>query len=213
MIRNLLFLTLTLIFVLTGREVWAQRFHGGIRAGLVASEVSGDNLGGPNKLGWHAAVYTYTTLSSVSSLRLEIMLIEKGSRAVPSERNDFREYLFRLQYVEVPLLWVGDVSSFSSVGFAEKLQLVAGLSASVLVGYQEEEFGTPVPSTGRQPFHPAELNILLGITHPLGERLMFHFGFSNSLTPIRPHMGGGKTWYNRGQYNTAWTFGLGYHFW
>jgi hypothetical protein len=203
----------SVFFILITGHLAAQRFEGGLRAGLVASEVSGDNLGGPNKLGWYASAFTFTPLAEHVSMKLEIMYITKGSRSVPSERNDFLEYTFHLQYVEVPVLVLVDVSQFSQSPVLEKLVLHAGLSGSVLVGHREQEFGADVPVSEVEPFHPAELNILLGFSYPLTERMNFHFGFSNSLTPIRPHSGGSKVWYNRGQYNTVWTFGVSYNFW
>ncbi len=191
----------------------AQRFEGGLRAGMVASEVSGDNLGGPNKLGWYASAYTFTPVAENVSMKLEIMYITKGSRSVPTEKNDFLEYTFHLQYVEVPVLVLVDVSQYSQSPVLEKLVLHAGLSGSVLVGYREQEFGLDKPVSELEPFHPAELNILLGFSYPLTERVDFHFGFSNSLTPIRPHSGQSKVWYNRGQYNSIWTFGVSYNLW
>lgn len=191
----------------------AQRFSGGLRGGLVASEVSGDNLGGPNKLGWHASAFTFTPITETISLQLEIMYITKGSRSVPSERNNFFEYTFHLEYVEVPVLMLMDVSQFSQTPVLENLTLHAGLSGSVLVGYREEEDGAPIPPPGGQDFHPAELNIILGFAYPLSEKLNFQLSFSNSLTPIRPHASGETVWYNWGQYNTLWTFSIAYIFW
>lgn len=186
----------------------AQNFKGGLRAGMVASEVSGDNLAGPNKLGFYAATFAKAPLSEVLAMKLEIMYIEKGSRSVPTERNNFYEYRFALQYVEVPVLLLYDVSAISRSPVLEELVLHGGLSGSVLVGWREEEFGAQLPRDPRRDFNPAELNILLGFSYPLFSSVNFNFGFSNSLTPIRPHAGGGTTWYNRGQYNTLWTFGV-----
>ena len=206
-------LVLSFSMVMLFQMVSGQRFQGGLRAGLSASEVSGDNLGGPNKLGWFASVFTFKEISDYSDLMLEIMYIQKGSRSVPNEKNDFYEYKFYLQYVEVPLHYRADISRYTDITFLDKLKVNAGLSVSVLVDYLETDMGTPVPPGEREDFHPAELNILLGISFPLNSLFDFNFGFSNSLTPIRPHAGGGKVWYNRGQYNTVWTFGLAYVFW
>ncbi len=190
-----------------------QRFQGGLRGGLVASEVSGDNLGGPNKLGWFSSAFTFVEISDYADMKLEIMYIQKGSRSVPNEKNNFYEYKFYLQYVEIPLHYRMDISRYTDITFLDQLKVSAGLSVSVLVDHLETDMGTPVPSEEREDFHPAELNILLGISFPLTSSLDFNFGFSNSLTPIRPHAGGGKVWYNQGQYNTLWTFGISYVFW
>ena len=193
--------------------LYAQRFSGGIRGGLVASEVSGDNLAGPNKLGWYASSFTFTPVSDYASIMLEVMYIQKGSRSIPSEKNNFYEYQFNLQYVEIPVQYRLDISRFTETRFFESLVANVGLSASILVDSYESDDGTVVPPEEREDFHPLELNFLLGVSYPLSSSIDFHFGFSNSLTPIRPHAGGGKVWYNRGQYNTLWTFGIAYVVW
>jgi len=205
----LLFVTLQLSVYVKG-----QAFHGGLEAGLVASEVSGDNLAGPNKLGWYAAAYTFTSITSNSDLMLQIKYIQKGSRSIPTEKNNFNEYKFYLHYLEVPLIYQLDISPYTNMEYIEKLKVHSGLSVSILVDHFESENGSTHFHAGeREDFHPAELNILMGFSFPLGSSLDFRFGFSNSLTPIRPHSGGKKTWYNHGQYNTAWTFGLTWMFW
>ncbi len=204
---------LFILFIVVTQSAHAQRFSGGLRAGIVASEVSGDNLGGPNKLGWYASAFTYTPVAEIVNMKLEIMYITKGSRSVPNERNDFLEYTFHLQYVEVPLIAMIDISRYSQSPVLEDLILHAGLSGSVVVGYREQMFDANVPASEVEDFNPAELNIILGFAYPLAERVSVHFNFSNSLTPVRPHSGGSKVWYNRGQYNTIWTLGLSYNFW
>lgn len=206
-------ITLLILFLMVSQLVNGQRFRGGLRGGLVASEVAGDNLGGPNKLGWFSTAFTFIEITEFSDLMLEIMYIRKGSKSVPSERNQFYEYQFSLQYVEVPVHYRIDISRYTDMNFVDQLKVNVGLSVSVLVDQQELDMGTLVPPSEREDFHPAELNLLMGISFPLNNSLDFNFGFSNSLTPIRPHAGGGKVWYNRGQYNTLWTFGLAYVFW
>jgi hypothetical protein len=201
------------LFLLKSTTSEAQRFTGGLRGGIVASEVSGDNLGGPNKPGWYASAFTFTPVSENVSMKLEIMYITKGSRSVPNERNEFLEYTFHLQYVEVPVIAMIDLSRYSQSPVLENLTLHAGLSGSVVVGYREQMFGADIPPSEVEDFNPAELNIILGFAYPLTEKLNLHFNFSNSLTPIRPHSGGGQVWYNHGQYNSIWTLGLSYNFW
>jgi hypothetical protein len=205
---------LFLITLQMSLHLMGQAFHGGLEAGFVASEVSGDNLAGPNKPGLYVAAYTFTSITSSSDLMLKIMYIQKGSRSIPTEKNNFNEYKFYLQYLEVPLIYQFDISPFTNMQYIERLKIHSGLSVSVLVNHFESENG----STNFQPgekadFHPAELNLLVGFSFPLSPSIDFRFGFSNALTPLRPHAGGRKIWYNQGQYNTAWTFGLTWLFW
>jgi hypothetical protein len=213
-LRLLLFL-IVFGFCLTSHLVFAQRFDGGLKAGMVASEVSGDNLSGPNKLGFYASVFTFTPISDNSSLQLEIKYIQKGSRAIPTERNNFNDYRLHLQYVEVPVILRTNISSFTDIRQLDKFLFLGGLSFSSLVRhFEQDEEGLDVTGSPRgNEFYDAELNIILGFSYPITPSFDFVFGFSNSLTPLRPHAGGGRVWYNRGQYNTLWTFGLSYVIW
>lgn len=207
-------LILTVFFCLMLWVAHSQNFHGGLRAGLTASEVSGDHLAGPNKLGWYASIFTFTPLSPYTDLLMEIMYIQKGSRSIPQEKNNFYEYKFYLQYVEMPILIRMDISRFTDNSVIDRLSFTTGLSVSVLVDHFESYDDTTVSQTPQGPgFHPAELNILAALTIPLSSGLDLRIGFSNGLTPLRPHSGGGRTWYNQGQYNSVWTFGLSYNIW
>lgn len=193
--------------------VEAQSFDGGFKTGLTASEVSGDNLAGPDKTGFFASVFTLYPVSSSGNLRLEIKYIEKGSRAKPSEENNFFDYRFALQYLEIPVLWEQELPSFSSLKHLNDLKIYGGLSGAFLINAREEENGASVLTPERENFNNAELNILTGISFPLTSSIEAVFGFSNSLTPIRPHASGGQTWIDRGQYHSLWSLGLSYTFW
>jgi hypothetical protein len=142
------------------------------------------------------------------------MFIQKGSRAIPSERNNFNEYRLSLDYVEVPLLFKTNIKPYTELNYLEKLWLHAGFSFSSVVNhFEQDEVGANVSNLRDSDFNPAEINILLGFSYPIFSGFDFVFGFSNSLTPLRPHAGGAKRWYNHGQYNTLWSFGLSYIFW
>lgn len=212
MVQKKILMLLVLLLILSGAK--GQVFDGGIRAGLTASEVSGDNLSGPARLGWYASTFTSLQINEYSNLMLEIMYIQKGSRSVPAEKNNFYEYKFYLQYVEIPILFQTDISRFTSNSLLDKISVNSGLSVSVLVDHLESIDGTTIFLPGeKKDFHAAELNFLLGFSIPISSALEFRMGYSNGLTPIRPHSSGGKVWYNRGQYNSVWSFGMAYTIW
>jgi hypothetical protein len=190
----------------------AQKFGGGFKAGMVASEVSGDHLAGPNKLGFYASAFTFLPIGQQACLQGEVMYIQKGSRTVPNKHNNFYDYQFSLQYVEIPLLYIQDLSRFTSINYLSNLLIHGGLSLSILTHHTESEGGYTLPSTPNT-YNPAELNLLLGLSYPISETLHFSLGYSNSITPIRPHVSGETAWNNYGQYNTLWTLGLAYVVW
>ncbi len=207
-------IVIAIIFSVFSLSLSAQIFNGGLRGGMTATEVSGDNLSGPNKVGWYASVYTFTSLSDYSHLILEILFIQKGSRSMPREKNNFYEYKFYLSYVEIPVQYQVDISRYTNLSLVEKFSFRLGLSVSFLVDFLESDDGTTTFLPGeKKDFHPAELNILTGLSFPINPSLDLSIGFSNGLTPIRPHSGGGTTWYNKGQYNTVWSLGLSKVIW
>lgn len=204
---------LTLFFFISAIDMQSQNFRGGFRGGMVASEVSGDRLASPNKIGYFASALANYPLSRYESLQGEVMFIEKGSRSWPSEENNYFDYRFALQYAEIPLLFVQDLSRFTSLDYLRNVLVHGGLSASFLINWEEKEDGFSIKSEERDTFHDAELNLLIGVSYPLNESLYFNFGYSNSITPIRPHVSEQTTWRNYGQYNTLWTLGLAMYFW
>lgn len=190
----------------------AQNFGGGFKGGMVASEVSGDNLAGPNKLGFYASAFTFLPLGQYAYIQGEVMYLQKGSRSVPNKHNNYYDYRFALQYVEIPLLYVQDMSRFTQINYLSNLLIHGGLSLSILTQHKESEGGYTLP-TEPNTYNPAELNLLLGLSYPISEALYFSLGYSNSITPIRPHASGETAWNNYGQYNTLWTLGLSYVVW
>lgn len=184
----------------------AQRFDGGLKAGIVASEVSGDELAGPNKLGWYAGVFTSREISSFSRVQLELAYIAKGSRGVPSEKQP-RDYRLNLGYAETALFFIHDLKPYSSQAYVQKMSAEIGLSLGVLVNYYEELDDLELDFSVERPFYNYEGNIWAGLYFPVSEKIKINFRFSNSITPIRKHYNGKVVWYNWGQYHTLWTFG------
>ncbi len=227
-----------LLWAFLAFQVQAQGFSGGLRTGLTATEISGDNAGGPEKLGWYASAFTHWDVGPFSRLQLEISFVQKGSRAIRppadmidiplrlngSGRTDFLEdgppssdqgrgYKLNLSYVEIPVTWAFDFASFTSLRQVELLTAEIGLAVSRVVGhYEETDFGWDVTQREAEakPFRAVELNVLAGLYYPLGQNLSFHLRFTQGVTPVRPHSGGSSRWWNRGQYNTVWAFGVSY---
>ncbi len=198
--------------ILLGATLRAQNFGGGFKGGMVASEVSGDNLAGPNKLGFYASAFTFLPIGRFAHIQGEVMYIQKGSRSVPNKHNDYFDYRFALQYVEMPILYVQNMSRFTNNNYLSRLLVHGGLSVSILTQRKEIEDGYLLLSEPNT-YKPSELNLLLGISFPINEVLYFQLGYSNSITPIRPHASGETAWNNYGQYNTLWTLGLSFIVW
>ncbi len=212
------------IFVFSFTPAHGQRFSAGLEAGATATKISGDmdTRGGRLRLGAYGSIFTNYPVSDYSYWQLELMYIQKGSRAfVPVSDDDpvGRDYKLDLHYVEIPVVYKLELSEITGITYVEKLTFEAGLSFSKVIGHYEENFGNDITNktAEEKPFNWGELNILAGLYYPLYENFSFHFRFSQGVTPVRPHRtektSAGTLWQRInqfGQYNTAFTFGFSY---
>src|SRR5689334_8356720 len=126
--RSFLFFVCLLCFSFNSH---AQRFKAGILAGLSATQISGDQLGGFDKAGIVAGGIVKTALSPKTDLAMEILYFQKGSKKNANPDNgDYSSYLLRLNYFEVPLVvqW----------NYSKRITLEVGPTFGSLVSSVEE---------------------------------------------------------------------------
>ncbi len=199
--RRLLLLVLVLL-CLFDKDAVAQDFHGGLRLGICASQVSGDNLSGYDKAGILGGAYVNRSFSEKISVQMEMMFIQKGSRSTVS-KIDNSYYRMRLHYLEVPLLF--------RYHAGKKIVLEAGLSAGTLIFSEENNqigviYGTP-------PFKKIEIASQLGLQFIFSENWAADLRYSGSLTPVRAFEGSyNYNYFDQGQYNSSLQLSLEYTF-
>jgi len=187
----------------------AQKFDGGILAGGLISQVDGDQWSGFSKIGYLAGGFIHLELSPHSSFQLEMEYIQKGSR-MPTyyQENDYHDYLLRLHYLEVPILY--------QFTFMNRFSVEAGPAADILLGYNEEVDGSEVPND--YPFRRITLAGIVGASGYITKHLKATFRFNYSLLSLRqPQPGGGpeawrKILFEWGQYNNVMSLSLSYQF-
>lgn len=190
-------------FVFFSKQVKAQEFGGGLMGGLVGSQVAGDPSSGYNKLGFYGGVFVNRQFTLKSGVQLEMYYIQKGARENPTDENGNFQYLLRVGYLEIPLLY--------NFTLNKTLILTGGIAFSYQVGspYEEANFSTSVPDT---EFYSSSATFVLGIEYKISNQLSASFRTNNSITPIRPHASGATRFANHGQYSDALTIGLTYNF-
>ena len=115
------------LFTFISLAAFSQQFNGGIMAGVVASQVAGDTYQGFDKAGIFAGGFVNYQFTRRSVVQMELEYFQKGSRHNPDTKaNDYREYLFRTNYIELPLLYQFVIS--------KHFKVEAGPSAGFLVG-------------------------------------------------------------------------------
>ncbi len=180
----------------------AQDFNAGIRFGMCASQVSGDNLSGYDKAGILLGAFVRRDFSQKISLQLEMLFIQKGSRKEVS-KIDNSYYRMRLHYLEVPLLFQYHVS--------KKITLEIGPSAGALIFSEEDDQLGVILYT--PPFEKLEISSHLGIQFVFSEKWALDLRHSGSLTPVRAFDGTYNfNYFDRGQYNSTVQLSLEYTF-
>jgi hypothetical protein len=199
------FLFLSLFFAFKG---YGQQFNGGIIGGISASEISGDYLAGPNKLGAYAGAFANIYISDRSALQMEIDFVQKGSRKIPDAGDTIAgqtyDYKLVLNYINVPILYRYDWTKFIS--------FEAGPSIGLLLDSYEMVNGWENDDVYGGDFNFFDFGIDLGMNFRFLMNWELNVRYSNTifLTPVRPHAGNAQTFFNRGQLNEVLSFTLHY---
>lgn len=185
----------------------AQQFDGGMHAGIVGSEVDGDILGGMNKLGIFAGVYTGLQISKKVGFQLELDYFQKGSQDnADFESGDYSTYKMKADYLEVPVLF-----QFRPL---EWLQLEAGPSMALLVNAKEYIDGNEQSLFAE--FKPVTFNAIVGANFEFIRNLSVNVRFDTSLDPIREEDFTGNVkrfpFFKYGQYHNCLVLSLRYRF-
>lgn len=182
---------------------YAQSFSGGFRLGVTGTQVQGDAISGFDKAGISAGFMVGIPLNDFSTLDMELLFVQKGSRRNPT-KDDLTKYIMRLNYIEMPILYRRMMKK--SFGFE------TGLSFGVLIKNTDVEYDI----YGLMPYRPAfekyEIAAHIGFRYVLGDKSAVNLRYSHSVLPIRPHPGNVVYYFNRGQYNLALSLTYEYHF-
>ncbi len=185
-----------------------QTFNGGIMAGGLVSQIDGDTWVGYHKVGYLAGAFVSLKLSPHSSFQLEMEYIQKGSRHNPDPENISDQlYLFRLHYLEIPVLY-----QFS---FGNRFSVEAGPALDVLLGYHEEQDGISDPPT--EPVRNVTLSGILGAAVFITDHLKVNLRLNYSLISLRnssaPYpQSYRKIFFEYGQYNNVISLSLSWSF-
>ena len=200
--KKLLLTFLFASFILYG---FAQKFNGGILAGLAALQVAGDQLSGFHKAGPIGGFFVNLDASVRSTFQMELYYIQKGSKKnADYAEGDEESYLLRLNYIEMPLLYKFKFSWFA---------IEAGPSVAFSMGGYEEKNGVEIVT---DDFATATFQIQFGVVFTVAENWMIDIRTNNSLTNLRneTHTGQVRRIFpnNYGQFNDVLQITLAYQF-
>ena len=173
-----------------------RNFKGGLIAGAVTSQISGDGLGGWDKFGLAAGAWVNVPFSDRASATMSMKYINKGSRTKRDTIN-FETYGYYLNYIEIPLWFSYRLSRKSEsrllisggpvVGFLMKQKIISN-------GYDYEV---------NPPFEKLDVGAELGVSYWLTPSFGVHLMGSTSVMPTRPNPAQTNqfSYYERGNYN------------
>ncbi len=200
--------SLILFFVLAAFQVSAQKFHGGIFAGIAASQISGDQLSGFNKAGFYVGGFSNFWFNEKSALQLELCFIQKGSSKNPRPKNnDYTVYKLNMYYLEMPLLYKWN--------FIKRFYFEAGPYLGVLMktnNIEKDEYGL-VSNSLRPAFKQFDLGVIGGFGVNIIDHLRANIRFENSVLPVRKPEVGTAWRLDRWQYNSTITLSVIYEIW
>lgn len=190
------------LFIFQIFQLAAQDFQGGFFAGPVTSQVDGDRLGGYDKSSFHFGFFTKRFFGDHLGFQMEIKYIGKGSRKKISVNQGINYYLLKLQYIEVPLLFM--------FKYNDKFTFCAGPSYGVLLKAEEDFDGYGFVEPSDPPYKSFEIAGQAGFYYFLNETLSAEFRISYSLSAIRPYPGDQTYYFDRGQRNNLLSLALYY---
>ncbi|NOU45859.1 MAG: PorT family protein [Bacteroidales bacterium] len=194
-----------LCIVFASLPMKAQQFNGGIMAGLVSSQVAGDTYAGFNKAGFAVGFFVGLDLNKSTTIGMELHFIQKGSRYNDTTfQEDQLQYLLRLNYVDLPLLYQYRTNRFL---------FEAGISTSFLLSsYEAMDFYESTYDNWRRIC----FNSVFGVKFQITPALLVGVRTSNSINSIRKNVVVGNVYrYNRnsyGEFNDVLQLSLYYQF-
>ena len=196
--KNKLFLCLFTFFTFFS---FSQNFKGGVIAGVSTSQVSGDALGGFHKAGLYLGVFTELPLSPISNIKMEMNYIQKGSNNPKMFENNMPD--ISTSYIEVPI----SVNYFQN----EITSFEVGIQTAFLLNFSDNYLDGPIPTNDQSiAFNKVDLGAFIGMNYHLSDNILLNSRISNSILPVRPHVGDATYRLNRGQYNSVLSFTLHY---
>ncbi|NTW31608.1 MAG: PorT family protein [Bacteroidetes bacterium] len=193
-----LFIILALTITFTG---YAQKFEGGMFAGLTASQVDGDTWSGFNRAGFNGGVSVTLPFSAKIAGQFEIKYINKGSyKGSRPDAGDYSTYGIKLRYIETPLI--------IKYLYKPKINFETGLAFGYLLYWELKSNGIEDP--WERPFNKYEISWLIGGNYQLYKKLTLDIRYSYSAFPVRANLGQSSSWFKRGMFNNVICFSFYY---
>jgi hypothetical protein len=173
-----------------------RNFKGGLVAGGVTSQISGDGLGGWDKFGFTAGAWVSVPFTEQLSAAMSMKFINKGSRT-KLDTLTYNTFGYYLNYVEVPI-WL-----CYSVSKKEPGKMVVNLGPYAGYLFKQKIISNGFDYVVNPPFENIDIGIEAGVSFWITPKFSVNFMTSTSVLPTRPNPSQvNKTnYYEMGNYN------------
>ncbi len=202
-------ISIVVILLFSCPALFSQSFHGGLIAGLIASQVDGDSYSGYNKAGLQAGVFVSSELLPWLDVRMEIKYTSRGARN-PANDDNTGSYLLGLQYIDVPVM--------ASLKYRKIVAFELGLIPGYLFKAAGEDDAGKLPEEYLVDFHKFDLGLLIGADVNISQKIAVNIRYSYSIFSIRDLDSAGAyySWfgkifgYSKGDFNNYLALGISY---
>jgi hypothetical protein len=148
-------IALIFMFFVIAIPMYSQKFDGGLLAGFNGSQVRGDISNGFHKLGFVGGAWIKADINEKIYWSGELKFNQKGSRINPNKKNDYVLYIYRLNYVDLPVL----------IGYRmmDYFSLFGGVSMGYLINSKLIDNYGVNPSYTKSQLHSYEIGMLVGV--------------------------------------------------
>ncbi|MEO0403788.1 MAG: porin family protein, partial [Bacteroidota bacterium] len=152
-------------------------FRGGLMAGVLGTQMSGDRLAGFDKVGLQAGAFVGIPLGSSLSAEIELYYITKGSQQPTNPDDPDRStFGYRFNYVEMPLMLQYNITD-SWRGIAGGYFGVL-TSSKVIFNNIDRPIENPEPSS-------TDIGLIIGAGYQITPRFQVELRYSQSIIPVR----------------------------
>lgn len=194
--------TFLIWIVVLPQVLWAQSFSGGFYAGVVGSQIDGDQSAGYNKGGINLAATVQYPLAEKFFMSLDIGFAQKGAQSKTSYGIPRALYI-NINYIDLPLMI--NFYDRQHVGFG------AGIQYSRAVGPIKQEI-IQLPNSSRvfglDTFKKDDIQVALGGTYYFNKTLNVNIRYTYSLVPMG--YGKGSLYKNNAAFNNVIQVRLGF---
>lgn len=163
-------------------------FEAGVLLGANFSQMDGDYFTGFDKVGWYGGLRGIVNLNRRTSLYLEMVYSQKGSK-IPhgirlTSQAEVRDRLVDIQYMDVPILLHYQLRPDEQGAFFEFGPVISRLIQTRIQERPPEQISGTVYEEIKSDFSTTDIGLLAGVGFPIFPQLDLNLRYTLALRPF-----------------------------